>query len=357
MPELNLKQITDKLNVEFAGDNRKLVFWYDDKAEFVEDIDTLELVGAKVYRLEQDNQFRTKMFLERQDKETSYLIYAPFPKPSVRDNHLEDMLLYSKRFYADRVSLLTVDLGIDEQYKSVIQKYIKFFAAKDRTQKFYALEIEDFTKESIEVALMSVLCKCRTANFDEVLCAILTGDSLDNNRFLAEFNRYDLLTAFWQLCQEYYGYADANPTLEKLVITLFVTYTERYLKKSLPQPWHSFMSYKSGNIIVFMNNLMNNVLYCKHYDGLSNHVASALNVKIVLAGLPLELLTECDAFAAIDRILLDWLCERLLNEDVGAKLGDLDIPTICAVRTKKHFGAQFGVMLKSCVQVEKVAVV
>lgn len=43
MAELNLKQIADKLNAEFTGDVRKLVFWYDDNAEFAEDIDTLEL--------------------------------------------------------------------------------------------------------------------------------------------------------------------------------------------------------------------------------------------------------------------------------------------------------------------------
>ena len=34
MAELNLKQITDRLNAEFTGDTRKLVFWYDDNAEF-----------------------------------------------------------------------------------------------------------------------------------------------------------------------------------------------------------------------------------------------------------------------------------------------------------------------------------
>ena len=39
MAELNLKQITDRLNAEFTGDTRKLVFWYDDKGEFTEDID------------------------------------------------------------------------------------------------------------------------------------------------------------------------------------------------------------------------------------------------------------------------------------------------------------------------------
>ena len=37
MAELNLKQIVDKLNTEFAGDTRKLVFWYDEKGEFAED--------------------------------------------------------------------------------------------------------------------------------------------------------------------------------------------------------------------------------------------------------------------------------------------------------------------------------
>jgi len=50
MAELNLKQIIDRLNGEFAGDTRKLVFWYDDKAEFEEDIASVELDNAKVYQ-------------------------------------------------------------------------------------------------------------------------------------------------------------------------------------------------------------------------------------------------------------------------------------------------------------------
>ena len=196
MAELNLKQITDKLNAEFTGETRKLVFWYDDKAEFVEDIDELELVNAKVHHLEPDNQFYTKYLLERLDHTTNYLVYAPFPRPNVRDNHLEDTLLYSRQFFADRASLLAVDLGIDEKYKPVIQKYIKFFEAKERTQRFYDLEIENFTKETIEVALMSVLCKTRTAFFDEAVRVVLTDDSLENNKFLLEFEKYDLLSAF-----------------------------------------------------------------------------------------------------------------------------------------------------------------
>ena len=49
MPTLDLKQITDKLNAEFARDTRKLVFWYDDAAEFAGYIDTFEIAGAKLH--------------------------------------------------------------------------------------------------------------------------------------------------------------------------------------------------------------------------------------------------------------------------------------------------------------------
>lgn len=131
MAELNLKQIIDRLNEEFTSDTRKLVFWYDDKGEFAEDVQSIELANAKVYFFEQDNQFYTKYFLERKDLENNYLIYAPFPKPDVKENHLEDTLLYSKRFFADRASLLLLDLGIDEKYKAIIEKHIKFFANKE----------------------------------------------------------------------------------------------------------------------------------------------------------------------------------------------------------------------------------
>ena len=155
MPELNLNQITEKLNTEFTGESRKLIFWYDANGDFKDDVDTLELTNAKVYHIEPDNQFKTKYFFECVDKTTNYLVYAPFAKPAVREDHLADTLKYSKEFFADRASLLTIDLGIDERFKPVIQHYIKFFSAKDRTQKFYDLEIETFTRSTIEVVITS----------------------------------------------------------------------------------------------------------------------------------------------------------------------------------------------------------
>ena len=341
MAELNLKQITDKLNSEFASDVRKLVFWYDANAEFVDDVDTLELNNAKVLHLEPDNQFYIKHFLECEDTITHYLVYAPFAKPSIRDNHLADTIRYSKEFFADRASLLTLDLGIDERYKPVIQHYIKFFGNKDRTQKFYDLEIENFNRNTIEVALMSVLCKSKTASFEEVLRCILTDDGFVDNKYLVEFEKYDLLNAFWQQADIAFGYNDPKPTLEKLIITMFVTYASKVIHTDMPQAWKPFVSYKSGNIIAFTDNLMNSYLYGERYDEVSEMVYNAINGKTHLAKMEIDTLVDCNIFAGVDELIIAWLISRLENEDIGARLNGKTIPEICIDRRKKHFGKKF----------------
>ena len=344
MAELNLKQIIDRLNAEFIGEGRRLVFWYDDKAEFAEDMESVELQNAKVYYLKPDNQFYTKYFLERQDQTTNYLIYAPFPKPDVRDNHLEDTMLYSKRFFADRASLLSVDLGIEEKYKPVIEKHIKFFANKERTQRFYDLEIENFNEENIIVGLLSALCKVRVCSFEEVVRTVLTDSGLEENAFLAEFEKYDLIEAFWKLCQQHFGYEEkeGKPTLGRLLITMFLTYTAKQISAEPPEAWKGNLSCKSGNIIAFMDSLMNSVLYRERYDELSAYIAKEINVLQTLSERKAEDLVECDTFLAVDQILVKWIVERLMAEDVGAGLAGMQIPKLCEKREKMHFGRKTG---------------
>ena len=277
MAEFNLKQITDKLNAEFDSDVRKLIFWYDAAAEFSSDIDTLELVNAKVLKLKSDNQFYIKYFLEREDTTSNYLVYAPFLKPALKENHLADTIRYSKEFFADRASLLIVDLGIDEGYKHVLQRYNKFFNAKERTQKFYDLEIENYNERVIETALMSVICRTKVVSFEEVARIVLADGGLEDNKYLAEFTKFDLIGPFWKMCEETFGYVDSSPSLHKLVYTLFVTYTSRVIKSELPKSWANYCSHKSGSIVAFLDSLMNSAIYKDKFDALSDMVYHTLN--------------------------------------------------------------------------------
>ena len=341
MAEMNLRQITDKLNEEFKGDSRKIVFWYDEKAEFVEDVDSLELLDAKVFHLEKNNQFYTKYFLEAKDKTTNYLLYAPYPRPHESENHLEDLLLYSKQFFADRASLIAMDLGIDERYKPFLEKHMKFFAAKERAQKFYNLEIEYYKKETIEIGIMSVLSKSKVSNFEEILKIVLTEDELEDNKYLIEFEKYRLLEVFWKLCEDHLGYMDANPNLEKLVIAMFVTYTKKYFKEEIPKTWDNFVCHKSGNVIAFLDNLKNSFLYRDKYDELSFMVAKKLRVKELLEVFSPEVMIQSDTFSVFDDLIIAWGVERLLQEDLGANLNSMTIPDICKARRKNHFADMY----------------
>ena len=252
---------------------------------------------------------------------------------------MEDTLRYSKRFYADRASLITLDLGVDEKLKDVFQEYNKFFAGKQRRQKFYDLEIEATTKADIEIGIMSVLCKLKTSNFEEVVRAMLTEDGFDDNKYLAEFFRYGVDKAFWEQANEHFGYSDPKPTLEKFTMTLFVTYLSKTVYGELPQPWKSFVAYKStNNVTVYLDNLMNSYLYGQRFDEISEVVYNALNADKVLRKMEPSDIVDCHLFAGIDNIIIDWLIDRLENEDTAAKLNGKSITEICEKRRREHFG-------------------
>ena len=204
------------------------------------------------------------------------------------------------------------------------------------------MEIENFNEENILVGLLSAVCKARTCSFEEVVRIVLMDGELVDNAFLQEFEKYDLLSAFWQLCEQHFGYTDTKQSLERLLVTLFVTYTGRYVQAELPAAWKSFVSYKSGNIIAFLDSLMNSVLYRDKYDALSAHVAKGLNALSTFAGMRVDDLMECDTFLAVDQVLVKWLIGRLVSEDIGAVVNGFTIPEFCEKRAKMHFGRKTG---------------
>lgn len=131
MNKLNLAEIEKKLNSVFNAGER-LVFWYDQTGHFEDDIEDLNLGSVKVLRLTNRNAFRTKMIPEHGDPEGRYLIYAPFAKPPVAKNHLENTLLYSQEFFADKLSLISADLGIPMRLRSALSGLTIFFGAGEK---------------------------------------------------------------------------------------------------------------------------------------------------------------------------------------------------------------------------------
>ena len=121
----------------------------------------------------------------------------------------------------------------------------------------------------------------------------------------------------------------------------FATYASRSITAEMPQAWKPFISYKSGNIIAFLDNLMNSYLYGERFDEISELAYEALGAAGALSKLPAEALVDCCVFAGIDKLLIAWIRGRLESEDLDAKLGGKTIPEICTLRRKMHFGKRF----------------
>ncbi len=343
MAELNLNQIAAKLNEAFTGDARQLIFWYDENSEFAEDIDTLVLDNAKVYKLEPNNQIYTKYFLTYEDTTTNYLIYAPFPKPDVYDNHLEDMLLYSRQFSADRASIICAELGISEKLKPVIQKYGRYFAAKDRMKRFYDLEIEEWSDDVIKVGIMSAICGTKTSSFEEVVRVLLNSKLDDENPYMAEFEKYGLTGDFWAKTETYFGFTNQAPDLKKFTASLFLTYAAKEISAEMPKNLQNALTYKTGSVAAFLDNLMHNSEYTECFDRLSEFVYGGLGGDRFLSTFPVEAIIDCDAFKAVDEFIIKWLTERLEAEDTSAKLSGSTILELCSDRKKTHFGKGYAV--------------
>lgn len=339
---MDLKSIQDKLNSEFKSSERKLVFWFDDNGEFESEIDNINLENANIYRLEKDNVFYTKYFLEMEDVETNYLIYASYPKPEERNNHLSDIILYSKLFYADKISLVMLDLEIPDQYKETIKKYSKFFSYNKYIDPFSDLNIESYNEETIEIGILSVLCGIKTLNFDEVMRKLMISEDLIENKYLSNFDRIGVLPSFWCLCEKYYGYNDENPTLEKLIVTLLITYTAHNFKEELPKSWNKFISPKKNDVAVFVSNFMNNIVYKDNYLALAELLGKKLKVKELISKYEIESYIDCDTFPILDELIIQKILEWIKNESVNQQGLAVKIEAVINSRLKSYFSSLFN---------------
>ena len=352
MAALELNQIIGSLNEAFSGDGRKIIFWYDDNGSFSGDIDEISLENAKILKLERaedtkhggyiyTNQFYTKYYLEKVDTEGNYLIYAPFPQPDVKDNHLEDIQKYSRAFYADKLSMICSELGIGEDGRQAVVKCRKFFDNKNRVTAFRDLDIDKMTEDNIYVGIMSVICKVGVLSFEEVVRIILCGD-LDDSKFLKDLETYNVLDEFWEKIAEYFGYSEKEPALKKLVASMFISYFSKTVHEELPKAYQQFITYKTGSILAFLENMMNNSVYSRRFDELSEFVYEGMNGDKLIAALPIDSYIDSSAFNGIDSAVIKYLAERLEAEDVGAMIDGQLIPEVCDLRIKKHFGSKYS---------------
>ncbi|AIQ20662.1 alkaline phosphatase [Paenibacillus sp. FSL H7-0357] len=336
---MNLDEVTKALQEAFLqplneGEQRKIIFWFDKDQEFTEYIHEISIESVKVHMLTEGNSFYTKVLLEEEDPISNYLIYSNLDM-SMEDNWLLDTILYSKTFYADKISLIMNELNIDPSLRSSVKKYEKFFGSKERLRKFKGLEVSAFTEGTIELVMMSALCNLKIPDFEDVLKAVLM-DTLDDNqnKYLDSISKYVGSDVFWNVVAERYGYEQSQKSLKTLFIHLTVTAVSHAFNGERLSMVKNYIAIRNkSNALVFIDHWMHHKTDCHVYDQYAEIVEKEIKLLDIVNQLPVEEFKAADTFPYFDKAIIIYIAnsleERLEDYDMYTKLINL--------RRAKHY--------------------
>ncbi|MEC2303581.1 MULTISPECIES: BREX-1 system phosphatase PglZ type A [Heyndrickxia] len=326
------------------GESRKLVFWLDKDNEFAEDINQISVDGVKIHQLTDHNQFYTKYLLEEEEPSTSFLIYTNLDL-EMEENWLADTVLYSKTFYADKISLILSDLHIDPSLRATIKKYEKFFNNKERFKKFADFGIENYTEEMIELAIMSVLCNVKTPDFEDVLKSVLM-DSLDEkeNKSYRQLDKFFNVDVFWRYVEHIYGYEREEKTLKTLFIHLVVTaFSQSVGSENLADLSGFIAQHNKTNALVFIDHWMHHKTDDAVFDEYTEMVEQEIQLPKIINTIPVDTFKQADIFPYIDKAIIIHIANGLFTD-----LEDYEEYTkLIKLRRAKHYYGKFSAIYEA----------
>ena len=329
---MNLDEIENRINSIFSEDyNRQIIFWYDENQEFIEDIENIQLNNAKLYVLKENNLIKTKYQIEFEDKESNYLIYAPFTQPNDNDNYLADLVHYAVPFSADKIEMIAQSLSIPSEYNHLLKKYSAFWNAKSRVNAFENLNIS-YTELNIIQAILAVLSNQKTLNFDYIVREVIINNS-EENKIINNFEKFNILDDFWQLISKKFSYNDDTPSVSKFVRSLILNYTSGLYQGPTPKSWDEYLVEDKNNSSIFIREFMKNEDYSNYYDEIAEILESKLKITS-LGYTTIDSYVYCDSFKKFDENIIKHYVELLYENQVD--LGS-EFKNILEERKKTHF--------------------
>ncbi|UOY92505.1 BREX-1 system phosphatase PglZ type A [Ectobacillus sp. JY-23] len=323
---------------ENRGAVRSLVFWYDAQGEsrdLTEIEEALSERGIRIHHVEENNVFRTKVLLELEDTENSYLLYAPFAKPADRDNFLLDILLYSGKhgeFQADEIAIRMKELRLDHlAIRPFMEEHTRFFENKQRVARFQKLLANNPTVEQVKQTMLAVLCNAKSSTPQDILKSVAAHGLSDTNESLTQIAKYMDAEVFHSFVEEYFGIAKREEQrFAHIVESIVFQHYAAHLDEKMMQV--TYVSAVPNICKVFVEDWLKSEER-KVLEQILDTLEQKWNVSQAIERYTYQAFLRCDTFAAVERKILDVLHELLLNETIVVS----EWKSILAERSKSYW--------------------
>ena len=295
---------------------RKIIFWYDSKKEYESTIDELELDNTEIIKYDK-NSFWIRYHIEREELSKNIIIYFPFDRRNNLDNDLLDLEVSNSDliFNPDMVSIKLRSLGLKSECRPLIIKYEKFFANNKRLIEFKNFDIEK-NANNFDLIVTSILLKIKTINEDEILKEIIKSYYFNENKY-EELFKFGNTEFILDLFNNYFGsevtnYKELSNLYEEIILSYFSYNTRGII--------NSKMIKKETNNYVFVNNLMRDKNTKDCFELISKNVEEEYKISELLVKVEASKYMNNDAFEIIDKNILSYLVDKLVNNSVEYNL-------------------------------------
>ena len=104
------------------------------------------------------------------------------------------------------------------------------------------------------------------------------------------------------------------------------------------------ISLKENNVYTFVKNIMSNVFCKDKFEAISDKIALKIKATEFLQGVSIEKYINCDTFKVIDKFILRWITDRLIEENISATINKDTLKAIVDKRTNEsnHYNRTYN---------------
>lgn len=330
---MNESQLKEGLLKAFESEGHRLVFWYDQEADFQNEVTGLSLPDVQVINMQSESALATKLKLELEDTSGKYLLYFPSAEPDEDKDWLLDIKLYSRCFYADRISIIFNDLGLQQQaLRAHLATRQQFLGSKARIGALKKWLQADANETDIDLAMITAVVKAENCDIPHILFS-LAEEAVDSDLGLEanpasfdELVKYGLMPALVAGLKAEVGYpasaselaGDTSPSFGNFLIRLLTTgFCESI--SSVPD-WAKELAIPSetarATARALMSRWRDSSRYYKSFDVISGWVSQALRIDERLDGLTIDTLAQVATFEAVERKVIVDIASAIPQADV-----------------------------------------
>ncbi|WP_417197778.1 BREX-1 system phosphatase PglZ type A [Bizionia sp.] len=285
--------------------DHRVIFWYDEKKDFIEEFDKLEVTGVEKMYVNQ-NEFGVKHIITKQKPKDKFLLYFTGKKPSNEENWLLDIELAHHLFHTDQEAMFLQEIGLGYHLKELVAEHIEFFKAKDRRNKLKELLGAGDEHEDIRSKMLAVLFNTDYVNLSTFIHSHSSAFIDGNEKFDKDLERFGLKTYYWGKIKYAFNYVAEEPSIYDFLLEVFNH------SFSLGHP--SELTKESRLLIALWKDT---IQYRESFGAVSDKIATDIDVETKMQQAEISAIINDDLFRLSDKKIIYDLVNLIAEEEIA----------------------------------------